>query len=137
MKKFTKTTLCVVLSLALMLGSSLTSMAANGTVSYSKHTIKYNTSSTRVYMTANNCGDAFYQFRGTACISRTDRVEYKSQPLDGGNGIWKSSTCVSDEGVYKYNLFSNKIPEINKMKFERTTNQLKGFTTLIQFSYRF
>ena len=64
MKNNKKRIICIVLCLTLMFGSSLSAMAASGTVSYSKYSIKYNTSSTRIYMTTGNCNDAYYQLKG-------------------------------------------------------------------------
>ena len=124
------------LCLTLAGGSSLISLAASGTVSYSRYTITYTTSSGNIYMKAADCSDAYYKFKGYACCTAKDGSAIYKYPIEGGNGTHLSYCVIDNQKPRVGCTFTNDYPAYNTMGFQRTTNLNNGFTTLITFGYK-
>ena len=136
MKKFYKSAICIVVCLSLICGSSLVSFAGSGTVSYSRYTITYTTSSSNIYMKATDCSDAYYKFKGSACCTAKNGNTIYRYDIEGGNGTHLSYCVIDNEGPRVGCTFTNDYSSYNSMGFQRTTNLNNGFTTLITFGYK-
>lgn len=139
MNRIKKTVVCLALCMVMLLGSSLTSFAASGTNTYSKYSVSYSTSSTKITMTARNTGDAYYQLSGYACVKKTSGTTIDRQSLlagNGGIGLQKTASFTLSEQPWSKYSFSNAYSSYNKMNLKRSTDLTKGFTTIWSFSYK-
>lgn len=138
MKKITKTVLSLALCLSLVLGSSVSSMAASGTITLSNFKITYNTSATSVKLTTTGFNSNSYVYavkanayevnaNGTKCFT-------KSFEKNRGIGATFSSLVASakPDGGYTFKA-STKFNNGRLMRGKRV--DCSDLVTLYNFKY--
>lgn len=137
MRKLTKTILSLALCLSLMLGSSVSSMAASGTISYSSFKITYKTSATnvKISVTGFTGSNYIYGVEGNAYEVNSAGTKCRTKELAGYRGIGSTSSLVAsvkaDSG---YNF--KKSSTFNNAQLRRGRRiDLKDLVTLFNFKF--
>ena len=138
MRKLTKTILSLVLCLSLMLGSSVSSMAASGTISLSGYKIVYNTSSASVKLTATgfNSNSYVYAVKANAYQVSANGTKCYTKSFESYRGIGATSTSlvasVKPDSGYEF----QSSPQFNNGRLMRGSRaDLSDLVTLYNFNY--
>ncbi len=139
MKRTKKGILCAVLCMAMILGTSLTSLAYGGSYKCGNHNIAYMTSKTNLYIVVSQCSDAYYKLEGTASVLNKAGNSVKAWPYQGGNGIDKNPVCeIRNQKPPTGYTFTNTLGNKNNiMRLYRSTNPVKNYKLLYTFKYKF